>query len=117
MIGRRMFLALAASCVSLLFHAGVARADALDGDWCAPDGRHLTIDGPRVITPTGRRLEGNYTRHRFDYRIPDAEPQAGLILFMVQINETTAQVRIAADRAAAELATAQIWRRCARPVS
>lgn len=101
----------------LLIFPAAAQADALDGDWCAPDGRHLTIDGPRVITPAGKRLEGNYTRHRFDYRIPDAEPQAGLTLFMVQMNDTAAQVRIAADRAAAEQVPAQIWRRCARPTS
>jgi hypothetical protein len=113
----RTATALAALLAGLAVGSGAALADALDGDWCAPDGRHLTIDGPRVITPAGKRLEGNYTRHRFDYRIPDAEPQAGLTLFMVQMNDTAAQVRIAADRAAAEQMPAQIWRRCARPTS
>lgn len=96
---------------------GSAFADAIDGDWCATDGRHLTIDGPRITTPTGKRLEGSYSRHNFEYVVPAPEPAAGLTVFMVLQNETTVQLRVAADRAAAAQAAAQIWRRCARPTS
>ena len=103
-------LCLGLSCGSVL-------ADAIDGDWCAADGRHLTIDGPRVTTPAGKRLEGNYSRHNFDYVVPAPEPAAGQTVFMVLQGETMVHLRIAADRAAAAQMPSQIWRRCARPTS
>ncbi|MBM3536451.1 MAG: hypothetical protein FJX55_01285 [Alphaproteobacteria bacterium] len=96
---------------------GPALADAIDGDWCAPDGRHLTIDGARVTTPAGRRLEGIYSRHNFEYVVPAPEPASGQTVFMVLRNETTVHLRLGADRAAVAQLPPQIWRRCERPTS
>jgi hypothetical protein len=97
--------------------AAPARADAIDGDWCYSDGRHMSINGPTIITPAGRRTEGNYARHNFSYTVPPAEPGAGQFIAMVLLNEETVQLRAGTDPAAAAQATPQTWRRCQRPVS
>lgn len=94
-----------------------ARADAIDGDWCYSDGRHLSIDGPSIITPAGKKTDGNYSRHNFSYTVPPAEPGAGQFIAMVLVNEETVQLRTGADLAAAAQAAPQTWRRCKRPVS
>ncbi|GAB4350527.1 MAG: hypothetical protein Kow0026_06770 [Oricola sp.] len=53
--------------VLLSLLTGPARADAIDGTWCAGDGRSMTIDGPTIHTPTGDTLTGEYSRHAFRY--------------------------------------------------
>lgn len=89
-----------------------ALADAIDGDWCSPNGaRHLSIDGPTIVTPTGTRMSGSYTRHTFDYVAPAREPEAGKRIEMRLMGETAVQFRPDGD------AQAQVWRRCARPNS
>lgn len=96
----------------LLVAAMPALADAIDGDWCSPNGaRHLTIDGPRMMTPGGARIEGSYTRHTFDYVAPAREVEAGKRVEMRLMGETAVQFRPDGE------SQAQIWRRCARPVS
>ncbi|MBI3504886.1 MAG: hypothetical protein HY059_08590 [Proteobacteria bacterium] len=90
----------------------LAHADAIDGDWCSPNGaRHLTIDGPKMMTPGGARIEGSYTRHTFDYVAPAREVEAGKKVEMRLMGETAVQFRPDGE------SQAQIWRRCARPVS
>ncbi len=93
----------------LLPHA--AYADVIDGDWCSDDGRHMTIDGPRIVIPGGRRLQGTYTRHSFDYTVPAGEADAGQDVAMRLLNETTLQVRTGASERSA------IWHRCTGTVS
>ena len=96
----------------LALAASPALADAIDGDWCSPNGaRHLTIDGPRIVTPTGVRMEGSYTRHTFDYVAPAREPEAGKRIEMRLLGETAVQFRPDGET------QAQVWRRCARPIS
>lgn len=56
---------------------GPAHADAIDGLWCAQDGRRITIEGPKVTTPRGATLDGRYGRHDFVYVVPAGEPNAG----------------------------------------
>jgi len=53
--------------IAFSFSAALAHADAIDGNWCAGDGRSLTIDGSSIHTPTGAELTGEYTRHAFRY--------------------------------------------------
>jgi len=36
-----------------------ARADAIDGEWCAGDGRHFSIRGPAITTPGGNAIQGD----------------------------------------------------------
>ena len=86
---RRLLLA-ACGVVALIAAAGPARADAIDGNWCSPDGRQsMTIDGPRILTPGGTRITGLYDRHAFAYQVPAAEPNAGAQVSMTLANENT----------------------------
>ncbi len=101
---------LIAFCLGTL--AGPAFADAIDGHWCHDDGRRFSIRGPAIVTPGGRAMEGNYSRHWFSYVVPVPEPGAGETIFMTLMNENTVQTR------RGETASAQeIWIRCAPSVS
>ncbi|WP_102225467.1 hypothetical protein [Acidimangrovimonas sediminis] len=89
--------------------AGPALADRIDGDWCQPgSARALTIDGPRIVTPGGRRLTGEYSRHFFAYTAPADEPGAGTRIEMRLLSEDEVEVLTGDDF--------QSWRRC-RPMS
>jgi hypothetical protein len=94
-----------------------ARADAIDGHWCHADGRLISIAGPRIVTPQGSEISGDYRRHFFTYHVPAAEPAAGTVVFMTQLNEQTAHVRRGADLATAETAAPETWHRCSAEVS
>jgi hypothetical protein len=108
----------AAALASTLFCAGGAWADVIDGEWCATtDGRHFSIKGPEIVTPSGTRLEGRYTRHTFLYVVPPAEPGAGQIVSMILVNEETVNLRVAASAAEAALAPVQVWHRCPPGIS
>ena len=87
--------------------ASPAFADAIDGHWCSPDGRHLAIRGSAITTPGGARLEGQYSRHNFSYVAPAGEPDAGALVRMQLAGETRVYVRV--DGAGGE---PQLWRRC-----
>ncbi|HET6468801.1 MAG TPA: hypothetical protein VFG43_10530 [Geminicoccaceae bacterium] len=103
--GRGRAAALAGGAVIGLLATGeTARADAIDGNWCAGDGRTLTIAGPRLVTPGGASITGDYDRHGFAYVVPPGEPGAGGRVAMVLLNEDT--VRIVAGLEPA------IWHRC-----
>lgn len=84
-----------------------AVADAIDGHWCSPQGKTISIAGPTVETPAGQRLQGLYDRHGFIYTVPDAEPDAGKQVRMVLVDDNT--VRLTIGEGATEL---QTWRRC-----
>jgi hypothetical protein len=89
-----------------------AFADAIDGHWCHDDGHRFSIRGPAIVTPGGKAMEGNYSRHWFSYVVPAPEPGAGETIFMTLLNENTVQTR------RGETATAhEIWIRCAPSVS
>lgn len=101
---------LSAALVALL--APPAFADAIDGDWCGPEGRHVAIQGPRIVTPAGNQLAGDYTRHSFAYVVPAKERDAGQTVAMRLLNEETVQVTPRPG------AAAEIWLRCkAQPTS
>lgn len=89
-----------------LSHAGGALADAIDGDWCHSDGRRLTIAGPEIVTPAGKKLTGQYDRHNFAY----LEPGASTAITMVLQGEYQMQLKPPAG-------DLQTWRRCGKPVS
>ncbi len=94
-----------------------ARADAIDGHWCYADGRLMSITGPRIVTPQGSEISGDYRRHFFTYHVPAAEPAVGTVVFMNQLNEQTIHVRRGADLATAETAAPETWRRCSAEMS
>jgi hypothetical protein len=91
-----------------------AQADAIDGNWCHPDGRRFSIQGSEIVTPAGTRTSGNYDRHFFSYVIPAPESAAGQAVFMTLYNENTVHLRSGeADRTA----PGEIWNRCAPSIS
>jgi hypothetical protein len=110
MTRRAAFPALAAVAVAgLVLIAAPARADVIDGDWCAADGRTFSIRGPAITTPGGNETEGNYSRHHFSYVVPDGEDSAGETVAMILLNENTVNVE--------EGGKAEIWVRCKPAIS
>jgi hypothetical protein len=86
--------------------AGVARADAIDGEWCL-GGNHFAIDGPKIRTPGGNTINGDYSRHGFRYVAPAGESDAGAEVVMVRLNEETGQLSRTPGSP-----TPDVWRRC-----
>ena len=91
MLGCRLKAWWLALCIVVIGEA--ALADAIDGHWCHSDGRRLSIRGPEIVTPGGKVMEGNYSRHGFSYVVPTPEPGAGETAFMTLLNENTVQTR------------------------
>ena len=88
----------------LVLAAGGARADAIDGNWCASDGKMMSIEGPRIMTPGGTAATGDYSRHAFAYTVPAPDSGAGNEVRLVLVDEDT--VRVVAGP------PPEIWRRC-----
>jgi len=103
--GNRLGIASVAALVCALA-PGVACADAIDGHWCAADGRVMTIEGPAILTPGGHQITGEYSRHAFSYVAPTGEQGAGATVAMILLNEET--VRLDPGNGAAY----EIWHRC-----
>jgi hypothetical protein len=101
---------LAVAAVGLTLLAAPARADVIDGDWCAADGRTFSIRGPAITTPGGNETQGNYSRHHFSYVVPDGEANAGETVAMLLLNENTVNVQEGT-------AQAEIWLRCKPAIS
>jgi hypothetical protein len=100
--------ALVAGCVVLVASASVARADAIDGQWCLASS-HFEINGPNIRTPGGNEIVGNYDRHGFSYVVPKNEEGAGMEIVMMLLNEET--VRLTRGTSPPET-----WKRC-KPIS
>ena len=91
--------------------ASPALADAIDGHWCTVGGdRRLQIEGPSIVTPGGRRLQGTYDRHHFTYLAPQADMGAGQTVNMSLLGEMAVQIQIGE-------AAAEVWNRCGPPLS
>ena len=110
MAGHRLKILIAALGLAML--ASPAFADAIDGNWCHSDGRRFTIRGPEIVTPGGKRMEGNYSRHWFTYTAPAPEPGAGQTIFMALADENTVYLRLGE-----QTATPETWVRCSPSVS
>jgi hypothetical protein len=96
-------LGLALGCLAPL----PALADAIDGAWCSPEGKHLNIKGRSITTPGGATLEGDYSRHAFSYVAPASEPGGGDTIYMRIVNDTTMLVRQGTP-----VAQPITWKRC-----
>lgn len=107
---RHVLVVLAAT--AALTVPSMALADAIDGNWCHKDGRRLTIDGPRITTPGGKKMTGEYDRHGFIYIIPKKEPGAGRKVTMRMLNEGTIVLRTGPR---SPKSVAQTWKRCGKP--
>jgi hypothetical protein len=106
MAHERLGFALGLAVLAAALAPGVARADAIDGHWCAADGRVMTIEGPAILTPGGHKVTGDYSRHAFSYVVPGGESQAGTTILMVLLNEETVELD------PGDGAEREIWHRC-----
>ena len=109
-MNKRTWLA-AAACAALLVQASPGMADAIDGDWCRADGKRMSIQGPAIVTPGGKAIHGNYTRHFFSYVVPAGEAGAGSTVSITLLSEYLAHAR------EGDSAPVQEWRRCQPGVS
>ncbi len=107
---RTGILLFALAFMATLLAASPARADRIDGNWCN-GARHMTIDGPAIVTPGGTKMTGEYDRHGFSYVIPQGEPDAGSRVDMVQYDDNTNQVTTTPGATTGQART-EIWNRC-----
>jgi hypothetical protein len=97
--------------------AQLARADAIDGNWCSAEGKRMSIEGPAIVTPAGTATQGNYNRHYFTYQVPASDPGAGQTVYMALLNENTVRLSMAADAQSAQQSPVEVWHRCPPAVS
>jgi hypothetical protein len=118
MARRRSALALAvvAGGVTVL-SAEAAWADAIDGNWCSPEGKRMEIQGPAITTPAGTQWRGNYSRHYFTYQVPASDPGAGQTVYMALLNENTVHLTMADEAQKAQQSPVEVWHRCPPAVS
>jgi hypothetical protein len=95
--------------VATLAIAVPAHADAIDGNWCSRDGKSLSIEGPKIRTPSGADLLGRYARHAFAYEAPASEAEAGQIVVMRLVDEEDMIMVHLKDGVAGPV---EDWRRC-----
>ena len=81
-----------------------ARADRIDGEWCHAS-QSLMIEGPKIRTPGGNQIQGDYSRHGFRYTVPASEPDAGSDIVMRQQSDEQMTL-MRKDK------PDEIWRRC-----
>jgi hypothetical protein len=110
MMSSRLLILLAAA--GMLLPAGVARADAIDGDWCSTDGMRMSIRGEKITTPGGKQIEGNYSRHAFDYVIPAGESGSGEVVNIILRGEY-----LALSRQGPAAGPMREWHRCKEGIS
>ena len=103
--------AVIAFAVATFAAAPPAFADAIDGQWCAADGRNLTIDGPKIRTPGGQSITGQYSRHEFAYRAPAGDADSGQIVYMRIFDEE--DMGLVHFKGGSEAGPVEQWRRCA----
>jgi hypothetical protein len=95
--------------IAIVLSSMPVAADAIDGKWCHKDGRNLSINGSKIVTPGGTNLKGNYERHGFDYVAPKGDRSPGAKITMNMEGEY--KMRRQVGKKAVEN-----WTRC-RPVS
>ena len=92
--------------------ANAAWADAIDGTWCSErDHRQITLNGPEALLPGGRRVTGNYSRHRFSYIIPMPDADAGRLKILQLMGEVS-MMSATANSDGSEPSEPERWKRC-----
>jgi hypothetical protein len=118
MARRRWMLAIGVTASAIFgLSPGLARADAIDGNWCSAEGKHMSIEGPAIVTPAGTPTHGNYSRHYFTYQVPAPDPGAGQTVYMALLNENTVHLTMASDAQKAQQTPVEVWHRCPPAVS
>lgn len=91
--------------------AAVAEADSLDGRWCSPDGRRITVTGLAVITPGGREVIGRYSQKAFAFVMPEREWDGGKTFWMELKTSNSARVSVQSPHHEGP-PPHDLWRRC-----
>ncbi|MCF6200060.1 MAG: hypothetical protein L3J67_11835 [Hyphomicrobiaceae bacterium] len=94
-----------------VFASSFVLADQINGNWCAADGRTISIDGPHVTTPAGNTVLAIHGRHHIDYLIPENETDAGHRFTADQLDDERISVQII-DSKTGQRSPAQIWVPC-----
>lgn len=110
----RFFVAAVAA--AILFGTSPVLADAIDGNWCNGIKR-LEISGTKIVTPGGNSIDGIYGRHEFTYTVPAGEPGAGTSVDMDLIGDDDVRLWPNGRSPDPQIVGAQMWKRCAAPVS
>jgi hypothetical protein len=92
-----------------IFSVTPAFADRIDGNWCSPNGKTLTIDGANIIIPSGKAITGDYDRHNFRYAGPADDPEEGQDIHMSLQSE---QLMYLWRRIGGKDGPVENWRRC-----
>lgn len=71
-----------------------AFADKLDGDWCNLDDGKLTINGSTITTPFDIKVQGRYSRHRFEYVAPAGDWHAGKTIIIQQFGDELMELSV-----------------------
>ena len=112
----KMRLKVRLSAMLLSLPVSLAWADAIDGSWChGTDGKRMSINGSRIVTPGGAAIDGDYHRHFFSYVVPQDEPLGGGTVTMTLLDENTVRLRLPARGMGSS--DEQVWLRCGPPVS
>jgi len=101
-----------AGAAALLLFICPAFADAIDGNWCHQDGRRFSIRGPEIVTPGGKTMQGNYSRHYYSYVPVAPERGAGQAINMTLMNENTVHLQYGETNGATE-----VWLGCSQSIS
>lgn len=109
-------IAAVAAAIGFLVAASPAAADAIDGNWCNGVKR-LEISGSEIVTPGGNKIQGIYGRHDFIYTAPAGEAGAGAKVDMDLLGDNDLRLWPTGRSTDPSKAGAQMWKRCAAPVS
>lgn len=102
--------------LSVAIWSSAAEADAIDGNWCH-GAKRLSISGPEIVTPGGAKMSGEYGRHDFRYVVPAGEAGAGNTVEMDLLSDDDMQLWPNGRTSQPQAGGAQMWKRCAAPVS
>jgi hypothetical protein len=105
-----------AAVIAFVLAATPVAADAIDGKWCF-GAKRLEISGPELLTPGGNKIQGQYGRHDFTYTVPAGEPGAGATVEMELLGDDDMRLWPRGRTPDPQTAGAQMWKRCAAPVS
>ena len=90
------------------------RADEITGTWCAPGGgKSIKVEDPIVISPGGKQVRANLTRHHLDFVIPAGEANAGATFNADQLSDEAIRVTIISKSGTS---APEIWTPC-KPIS
>jgi hypothetical protein len=108
----RLPISTTVACIVFVGISTAALADAIDGDWCHANGKRMSIRGPDIVTPGGKQIQGDYSRHFFSYVVPAGEAGAGETVAITLLSEYRAN-----SRQGGTDAPVQEWHRCQPGVS